>query len=982
MDVRVLGPVEASVDGRPIALGGGKPRALLALLALNAGSSVSAARLIDGLWGEQPPATASKLVQVYVSQLRKALAASADGAEIVTRRHGYELRVGAGTVDAERFERLLAAGAAREALELWRGPPLDDVADEPFAGAEIRRLDELRLAALELAIEHDLNKGRHRDVIAELEALVAAEPLRERLHELLMLALYRSGRQADALAAYRQARDVLVEQLGLEPGPSLRELEQAILGHDPRIDARRSTVDLRSGVLSAWSISPAALADRGLPFPPNRTIGRDHDVDAVAERLRSGSVRLLTLTGPGGVGKTRLALESARAVKNDFADGAHFVSLAALTRPQDVPAAIVTTLEIIVLSGESPAAAVERFLTVKHLLLVVDNFEQILAAAPFIGGLLAMCPKLTVLATSREPLGLAAEERYPVSPLALPLPGTGDDPETLASVDAVALFSERARAHDPDFDLADGNAAVVAEICRRLDGLPLAIELAAARCNLLSPREIAERLDASLATLAAGPRDAPARQQTLRATIDWSHELLSDGDKACFAAFAVFAGGATVTAAETITGAELDTLDRLVAKSLLVRHPYAHAPTRLAMLETVRAHARERYAASADRDAVDERHYRYYRALVERHGSERALWGRDREQHLAQLDSDIDNLHAGLRWAVHECDAERALAMVAALGWYSLIRDRYADAVHWIDRALGIPGADHHPAIRAHALFTKVMALFPIGRSIAEAGVVAELEAIATALADPTITSRVLQLRARQAQIGRRSNAADALADEALHWAQTSGDEWEIARASFEKVIEAPTITELLERVDRAASLLDDVGNTHDLASMFAGAPYGALYLGSDREAIELAERAIPIVREHGTPYHSMMLCGNLGLAALMTGDTERATHAFREELTLCRELVVLPLASEGLNGLAALAAMRGEDDRAARLAGAAAAHRYGEPEDAVDARLTASFLQPARSRIGPDAWNAAVREGASLSFVDAIADALDEPRI
>jgi DNA-binding SARP family transcriptional activator len=201
MDVRVLGPVEASVNGRPIALGGGKPRALLALLALNAGSAVSPARLIEGLWGEQPPATASKLVQVYVSQLRKALAASGDGAEIVTRRHGYELRVGAGTVDAERFERLLARGAPREALGLWRGPPLDDVADEPFAGAEIRRLEELRLAALELAIEHDLDEGRHRDVIAELEALVAAEPLRERLHELLMLALYRCGRQADALAA-------------------------------------------------------------------------------------------------------------------------------------------------------------------------------------------------------------------------------------------------------------------------------------------------------------------------------------------------------------------------------------------------------------------------------------------------------------------------------------------------------------------------------------------------------------------------------------------------------------------------------------------------------------------------------------------------------------------------------------------------------------------------------------------------------------
>src|SRR5829696_9146287 len=401
-----------------------------------------------------------------------------------------------------------------------------------------------------------------------------------------------------------------------------------------------------------------------LPRQPTAFVGREAEVRQVVDLLRREEVELLTLTGPGGTGKTRLALQAAAELLEDFADGVFFVPLAPLTASDLVPSAIASALGLRD-EGERPLPdRLRDFLTDKQLLLLLDNVEHVSDAASLVADLLAAAPGLEVLATSRAPLRVRAEWEYPVAPLGLP-PRQIPPPEQLVQYEAVRLFVARAQAVKPDFAVDDGNAAAVAEICRRLDGLPLAIELAAARCNLLSPREIAERLDASLATLAAGPRDAPARQQTLRATIDWSYELLSEGDKACFAAFAVFAGGATVAAAETVTGAELDALDRLVAKSLLVRHPYAHAPTRLAMLETVRAHARERFAASADRDAVDERHYRYYRALVERHGSERALWGRDREQHLAQLDSDIDNLHAGLRWAVHKCDAERALAMVA-----------------------------------------------------------------------------------------------------------------------------------------------------------------------------------------------------------------------------------------------------------------------------------------------------------------------------
>jgi predicted ATPase/class 3 adenylate cyclase len=728
--------------------------------------------------------------------------------------------------------------------------------------------------------------------------------------------------------------------------------------------------------------TPGSRGANGLPPSPNRTIGRDHDVQVITDRLGVGGVRLLTLTGPGGVGKTRLGLEAARAVKADFADGAHFVSLAALQRPDDVPAAIVKTLAIVVLSGESAGQAAERFLAAKHLLLVTDNLEHLLEAAPFIGRLLGACPALTVLATSREPLSLQAEERYPVEPLALPELGTSQDPQALAGTDAVALFCERARARDPDFDLVDSNAAAVAEICRRVDGLPLAIELAAARCGLLSPTEITERLDTALGVLGAGARDAPARQQTLRATIDWSHELLSDEERATFARFAVFAGGATVQAAETITHAGVDTLDSLVAKSLLVRRKHACAPTRLVMLETIRAYAAERFAPTADGEAVRERHYRFFLVLAQRHGSDRALMGADRQEHLSRLDVETDNLHAALAWALDEPSAQQALEMCVALGQYWWMRNRYDDAVNWIDQALSMPGADTHRALRVRALCSKAEALYPQGRNPEQSAALAEAESIARALGDPLILSQTLELRsALGGAAGGDLDVAAAIADEALDFATAANDDWAIAMAVFAKAKTAPTIAELRERVDRAAALLDQAGNMFFLAALLAGSAYVALCMGSDRDAKELVDRATPLTRALDDPYLSGLVRGNAGMAALLTGDTDAAHHAFREELVFSRDIVSPRSASEGLKGLAAVAAVRNDAHRAARLAGAAAAQRDDAPQDEVEARLDAAFIHPARTRHGTEAWDAAARDGGTLSLEDAIAYALQEPR-
>jgi predicted ATPase/class 3 adenylate cyclase len=727
------------------------------------------------------------------------------------------------------------------------------------------------------------------------------------------------------------------------------------------------------------SVSHAAR-ESGLPRPPNRTVGRDDDLRRIANRIRRGGGRMLTLTGPGGVGKTRLAVEAGRVVQADFADGARFISLAAVRGAADVPSAIMQALTVVPVSGETDEQAVTRFLAAKQLLLILDNFEQVLPAAGFLADLLGACSGLTVLATSREPLALQAEERYLVAPLALPEPGTSPNPEMLVGVDALALFCERARTHDPAVRLDADNAAAVAEICRRVDGLPLAIELAAARCALLSPGEIADRLHVALGVLGAGPRDAPARHKTLRATIDWSVELLSDPEKTCFARFAVFAGGATVPAAEAITGASLDTLDSLVAKSLVVGRPHAHAPTRLRMLDTTRAYATERLAAAADTEAIHERHYRHFLALAQEMGSDRALMRAGRGEHLARLDAEIDNLHAALDWAAGQDSAESSLELCTALGSYWLMRSRATDALHRIDRALSLPGADAHTGLRIRALLNRTWCLFALGRRAEQPAAVAQAEALARALDDPAILSQALQTRADYESGRGRLDVAAAIADEALRWASAAGDEWEIACASRAVARAASTATGLSARVDRAAALLNEVGNLFDLGYLLTSAAYVALRDGRDRDARDFVERAIPVVRELEHPFMWMNLQGNLGLAALMTGDTDTARDAFREALVLSRQLVVPLIASEALLGLAALDAMRGDARRAARLVGAATAHRRDQSQDLVNARLDAAFLEDARARCGADTWDAGMSEGATLSLEDAIAYALQGP--
>jgi predicted ATPase/DNA-binding SARP family transcriptional activator/DNA-binding CsgD family transcriptional regulator len=681
LEIRLLGPFDVRQGGGPVGPAGSKRRGLLALLALRAGRVVPVSELIDGLWGDAAPASAANLVQTYVSAWRKALEADrpgrGGGSRIVTVGPGYRLYVMAGELDLERCGDLLArgrgaaaagrnadaAGLLSGALELWRGPPLADLAREPFYPAAAERLSELYLQVVEAWATAALAAGNGDDVAAVLRQPRERAPFRERLCELLMWALFQEGRQADALAVYEDIRRVLADELGADPGPGLQDMHLRVLRQDAALRVT-ATVPTLHNLPLLHGLAPALTS----------FVGRAGEVDEVAGLL--GEYRLVTVTGPGGVGKTRLAGEVARRAAGNFADGVWLVELAAVQEPALVPAAVAAALGVPQAPGMSVVDSLAEVLARQQLLLVLDNCEHVLGAvAELCGALLPAADDVRVLATSRELLGVAGEARFRVPPLGLP--GPGEQAETGGS-EAVALFTDRARRVDPQFVLSGESGPVVARLVARLDGMPLAIELAAARVEALGVTQLLDRLDDRFRLLVGGDRLAAARQRSLAATVDWSYQLLSEPERRVFRRLSAFPAPFTLDAAEAVAGADAaPVVLHLVDCSLLA--PPRIGPdgrARYLMLETLREFGAQRLADAGEQPGAATALAQHAVQVAE----EAAAGMQTSAGELAAarwLDAEDAAVHQALAWAL-EHDPAMALRLAMALAPWWRLRGRFA----------------------------------------------------------------------------------------------------------------------------------------------------------------------------------------------------------------------------------------------------------------------------------------------------------------
>ncbi|MGP4013064.1 BTAD domain-containing putative transcriptional regulator [Streptomyces sp. 4N124] len=869
MQFTILGPMEVrGADGEPLELGGPRPRSVLALLLAAPGRVVTVDRLIDEVYGDDPPTGAANALQSQISRLRRRL-----GVTIESLPAGYRLDIDPDDVDAHRFERLarqgrqaLAAGdhgraaaVLREALGLWRGPAQTMQAE---------RLEELRLAAAEDRFEAELSLGEAGSLVPELQQLVAAHPLRERLCGQLMQALHGSGRQAEALSLYERTRAMLAEELGTDPSPELAAVHLELL----RAQA-----------------PPAQAAPRQVPAQFTSFVGRETELRRIGELL--GTARLVTLIGPGGVGKTRLAVEAAARESGEVC----FVELAALADGTQIPAAVLGALGLRPSSkgGQDSEERLVSALAERRLLLVLDNCEHVLQdTARLVRRLLGACPGLRLLATGREALGLTGEALCPLSPLELR--------------SAQRLFRDRAAAVSSAFAAYDEEGAVVARICAALDGLPLALELAAARLRTLSVEDVAARLDDRFRLLSRGDRTAAPRHQTLRAVVEWSWELLDDDERAMARRLTVFAGGATLAAAEAVCAlpdAE-ELVDSLVGKSLLeVRDG------RLRMFETVRAFGAERLAEAGEQERLRAAHAAYFLALAER--AEPYLRRTEQVQWLARLTAEQDNFQAALRWSV-SADTEAGLRLMSALTWYWWLHGLHGETAPLAAALLAATGDEPPEGLAEEYVLCVLNAHAKDGSSPAAASWLDRVQAILRGIDRPL---RRPVLTVLWAVIGGPGRASD----EDTQRRQIGSDTWSRAVSLMGGGFEpwfAGRPDEAEEQFATALAGFRETGDRWGMANSLDPLAMFADWRGDRDLAVARLDEALTLTGQLGAPEETADLLRRRADVLLRGGDLDRARTHYERAAELARRTGVpdkVAAAQRGLGDVARLSGRAGD---------------------------------------------------------------------
>ncbi|MFD3399808.1 BTAD domain-containing putative transcriptional regulator [Kribbella sp. NPDC058693] len=1037
MQIGLLGPFEVRTgDGGVADVPGARLRGLLIALALDPGRVVQKATLVDWIWGEQPPADAANALQRLVSRLRKVLPeGSVEG-----HTDGYRLQVDPDAVDAVRFERLVARARTdqdpqgvrllREALELWRGPAMQDVGltESGAFDAAVTRLDGLRLTAMEDRYDAEILLGRGAEMVTELTDLVAANPVRERLVAALMRALVASGRDTEALRVYERTRETLADELGVDPSPELSALHVALLrGELVRRDEKRNT-NLREELTTY--------------------VGKDADVAAVRDLIAEH--RLTTLIGPGGSGKTRLSAETARTLLGDLPDGAWMVELAAIGPDGDVAQATLSALALRdALLGDVPEAdPTDRVIAAvreRAMLLILDNCEHVIeSAAAFAHRVLGECPRLRILATSREPLGITGEALWPVAPLAVPADGS-----EIGTSPAVRLLQDRAGAVRADLTADAQTLATMARICRALDGMPLAIELAAARLRTMSLEQLANRLDDRFRLLTGGSRTALPRHRTLRAVIDWSWELLSDAERSVLRRLSVFAGGASLEAAEQVcAGGEveswevLDLLTALTEKSLVVTKDEG-AP-RYRMLGTIKEYAQQRLDEAGESDLTRRTHLAYFTELAET--ADPHLRRAEQLEWLAILEPEHDNIAAAMRGALAAQEADGAMRLGAAAGWYWWFAGHKVEGNEYLMAAPGVPGeVDDEILAVVYAFVTNLLTsgrgrdqynaeewirkAADVSRRVRNPhpavklstalerlldGPSAFVSAFESLLGDDDPWVRALarlQTGKMRIMLGDGDPEADALLEAGLAEFRAIGERWGMSFALTEladRVAVRGDFAAASEYCEQAIAVATEVGATEDVvrtrsrqaqlywlagdlessATAMAEAQRAAERVAWPEALVELALSKAELARWSGDADEARR---QLAVATTMLGhEAERASlRTIRHDVLgylaedldeswehrtaavqAATETGHIPSIAQVLVGIADLALRTGQDEQAARLLAASAV--VGGLPDLSNPDLT-RIEQETRSRLGDTRFTEATEEGRQADWSELV---------